>query len=261
MTNWWDKQIERAEQLSPQSSGSQALTKFYARLLEAQREICETLDRSDCVPNGEFDSDFTMLAPTLPLLLNAVQKYGPPLLAAEAKQHLESNQEVLVELLKEYWTNQSDLQFFGKACLQPYLRLLAEKGVRPTGREIPITPTRCQFCGGKPQASFFQNDEMSEDSGNRFLLCGSCLTSWKFRRVVCANCGEEHPSKLGYFHSSEFDHIRVEACDSCMHYLKGIDLTVLGYAAPLVDEVYAAPLDLWARDHGYRKIELNLVGL
>ena len=43
--------------------------------------------------------------------------------------------------------------------------------------------------------------------------------------------------------------------------LKGIDLTRFGLAMPLVDELYAAPLDLWAREHGYTKIELNLVGL
>jgi formate dehydrogenase maturation protein FdhE len=30
---------------------------------------------------------------------------------------------------------------------------------------------------------------------------------------------------------------------------------------PLVDEVAAAPLDLWAREHDYIKIEMNLVGL
>jgi hypothetical protein len=29
----------------------------------------------------------------------------------------------------------------------------------------------------------------------------------------------------------------------------------------MVDEIDAAPLDLWATEHGYRKIELNLVGL
>ena len=79
--------------------------------------------------------------------------------------------------------------------------------------------------------------------------------------MVCANCGEERPGKLGYFHSSEFDHVRIEACDSCKHYIKAVDLTRLGFAAPLVDEIYAAPLDLWAREHGYTKIELNLVGL
>jgi formate dehydrogenase maturation protein FdhE len=35
----------------------------------------------------------------------------------------------------------------------------------------------------------------------------------------------------------------------------------LGFAAPLIDEIAAAPLDLWAREHGYTKIELNLVGV
>jgi len=34
----------------------------------------------------------------------------------------------------------------------------------------------------------------------------------------------------------------------------------MGLAAPLVDEIDAAPLDLWAREHGYSKIELNLLG-
>jgi hypothetical protein len=32
-------------------------------------------------------------------------------------------------------------------------------------------------------------------------------------------------------------------------------------AIPLVDEIAAAALDLWAVEHGYTKIELNLVGL
>ena len=30
---------------------------------------------------------------------------------------------------------------------------------------------------------------------------------------------------------------------------------------PLVDEVAGAPLDAWATEHGFVKIELNLVGL
>jgi FdhE protein len=93
------------------------------------------------------------------------------------------------------------------------------------------------------------------------LICATCLSSWEFRRVVCANCGEERPAKLGYFHTPEFDHVRIEACDTCKHYLKGVDLTRLGFAVPLVDEIAAAPLDVWARAHGYTKIELNLIGL
>ena len=78
---------------------------------------------------------------------------------------------------------------------------------------------------------------------------------------MCAYCCEERPAKLGYFHSPELDHIRVEACDTCKRYVKGIDLTRFGLAVPLVDEVASAPLDLWAQEHGYTKIEMNLVGL
>ena len=43
--------------------------------------------------------------------------------------------------------------------------------------------------------------------------------------------------------------------------MKSVDLSRLGLAVPLVDEVAGAPLDLWARERGYEKIELNLVGL
>ena len=50
-------------------------------------------------------------------------------------------------------------------------------------------------------------------------------------------------------------------CATCKHYIKGVDLTRLGLAVPLVDEIAAAPLDVWAHEHGYTKIELNLVGL
>ena len=43
------------------------------------------------------------------------------------------------------------------------------------------------------------------------------------------------------------------------HATSGIGNSV--FAVPLVDEVAGASLDLWAREHGYEKIELNLVGL
>jgi FdhE protein len=79
--------------------------------------------------------------------------------------------------------------------------------------------------------------------------------------VRCAECGEEDEVQLGYFHSPAYDHLRIDTCETCKHYLKAVDLTRLGLAVPVVDEVAAAPLDLWAREQGYEKIELNLVGL
>jgi len=262
MSNWWDKQIERADQLAPEANGSKELLTFYAQLLRAQKEIYDYLrGRKDWLPSGDLESDWPVLSEAFPGFLKVVEEYGPATLAAEAHDLSSTSDEIAAERLITYWRNASDIQFFEKAFLQPYLRWLAVSGGKPVGREISTSERYCPFCGGHPQVSFLQNKETTAESGNRDLICASCLSSWEFRRVVCANCGEERPAKLGYFHSPEFDHVRIEACDTCKHYIKGVDLTRVGFAAPIVDEIDAAPLDLWARAHGYTKIELNLVGV
>jgi formate dehydrogenase maturation protein FdhE len=253
MSTFWNKQIERADYLAGESSGSTELLTFYAQLLRAQAEIYESFrSRRDWLPSGDLKTDLPVIRSSMMVLLDTVALHGPTSLTAEPN--------TITEDLLEYWSSPSDTQFFAKAILQPYARWLAETRTVPTGRELAGGERSCPFCGGRPQLSFLQSKESSE-SGNRDLMCATCLSSWEFRRVICASCGEERPPKLGYFHSPEFDHIRIEACDSCKHYLKGIDLTRLGLAVPLVDEIYAAPLDLWAREHGYTKIELNLVGV
>ena len=262
MTEWWDKQIRRADQLAARSNGSKELLTFYGHLLRAQKDIYEFLrGRKGWLPSGELERDAPVLGEALPALLKAVGSHGPEPLAEEARDLLGSEREVISDVLKRYWHGPSDVQFFGKAGLQPYLKWLAETGATPVGREVSVGERYCPFCGGNPQVSFLQNKETTAESGNRDLICATCLSSWEFRRVVCANCGEERPTKLGYFQSPDFDHVRIEVCDSCKHYLKGVDLTRLGLAVPIVDEIDAAPLDLWAREQGYTKIELNLVGL
>jgi formate dehydrogenase maturation protein FdhE len=40
-----------------------------------------------------------------------------------------------------------------------------------------------------------------------------------------------------------------------------VDLTKNGRAEPLVDEMATPHLDLWARDHGYTKLQSNLLGM
>ena len=261
MTVFWDKQIDRADYLAAQPCAAKELLTFYAQLLRAQKDIYESLrSRKDWLPSGDPETDLTFITPTVDGLLETVVRHGPSSLASEAQALLiESN--VLISQVLEYWRNPSDTQFFAKAVLQPYARWLAESNTSPIGRDLAGGERTCPFCGGAPQLSFLQSKESNAESGNRDLLCSTCLFSWEFRRVICANCGEERPAKLGYFHSPELDHVLIEACDSCKHYLKRIDLTRLGRAEPLVDEIYAASLDLWASEHGYRKIEMNLVGI
>lgn len=258
----WESRISRAEQLAAQYPAAKELLTFYAGLLCVQQEVYRSLRRRQgWLPSGALESDLSVLQTMMPRLLTAVTTSAPEALAAEAQRLLQSSKGEIDQLLLHYWRAPSDAQFFAKAFLQPYAQWLIETGARPVDRNVGRGPDRCPYCGGKPQLSFLRSMEGAQESGGRSLLCSTCLNAWPFRRALCANCGEENPMKLGYFNSPEYDHVRIEACDSCGHYMKGIDLTRLGLAVPLVDEVAAAPLDLWARGQGYTKIELNLIGL
>ena len=262
MTPTWDHLIKRAETLRAQRSEVAELLTFYSELLGAQKRVYEfTRSRAGWLPSGWLAEDFSEIQPALALLLETVAACGPALLADEARRLRQASADDLKELLLRYWHAPADGQFFAKAFLQPYAALLAELGRTPTGRNLEGGENRCPFCAGKPQLALLKPQEAGGDGGLRHLLCSTCLSQWTFRRVVCANCGEERPTKLAYFHAPEYDHLRVESCDACGHYIKAVDLTRLGIAAPLVDEVAAAALDVWAREHGYTKIELNLVGL
>jgi formate dehydrogenase maturation protein FdhE len=255
----WDRRIRRAEQLAGGGGSAASLLAFYARLLRAQKAVYDNLHTRH--PSGSIDLDVTLLASSSGALLREVADHGPAPLVVEARTLLGSNPSAIENLLLTNWHARSDRAFFAKALLQPYGQWLADAGVR-SAEHLPIPDNHCPRCGGAPQLSVLDADRTaSGDGSSRLLLCAGCLTPWPFRRVVCPHCGEEDERKLGYFQSASFEHVRVDACDSCRHYLKNVDLTKIGLAVPLVDEVDAAPLDVWAREHGYEKIELNLVGL
>ncbi|HKV42220.1 MAG TPA: formate dehydrogenase accessory protein FdhE [Blastocatellia bacterium] len=259
----WDQAIRRAGDLARKADGAKDLLLFYCRLLQAQKEIYTHLKaHARWHPSGELKLDLPVLRERVSALLLVMASSGSELLEREAKGLAKQTPAQLDEILSAQWHKSADPRFLAKALLQPYARYMAETGVKPVGRTAEAFPTgenSCPFCRGKAQVSFLATSQDQE--GGRHLLCSSCLSTWAFRRVVCANCGEEDPSKLGYFKSDQYDHVRIESCDTCKSYIKGIDLTRLGIAVPLVDEVASAALDLWARDQGYAKIELNLVGL
>ena len=51
--------------------------------------------------------------------------------------------------------------------------------------------------------------------------------------------------------AEQFPHVRVECCESCKHFLRTIDLTKDGNAVPIVDDIAAIPLSLWAQENSY----------
>ena len=71
----------------------------------------------------------------------------------------------------------------------------------------------------------------------------------------------EQLCRPSYLPSHQFQHVRVEACDTCRHYIKTVDLTKKGHAVPVVDELATMPLNLWAQEHGYVKLKTNLLGI
>jgi FdhE protein len=262
MKGFWQTCIARADELASRRQETKDLLTFYGKLIRAQKEMFDYLrSLKGWLPSGLLGQDLPVVQKMMPRLLAAVERNGSPALAEEARRIGESGAALFSDMLIEYWHAPSGEQFFAKAFLQPYARLLAETGARPTSRGQAGGENCCPFCGGKPQLSILQIKEPSAESGGRDMLCSLCLTSWPFIRVVCANCGENDPAHLAYFHSPDYDHVRIDACETCKHYIKSIDLTRLGFAVPLVDEVAAASLDLWVRERGYTKIELNLIGL
>lgn len=248
----WDKAIDRARALAETSAPARDLLTFYATVLTAQKQIYESLrGLRDWLPSGELEEDLSILREYLNPFLQSVKSVAPAALTEQAS-HVSS------ETLLHYWQARSDHQFFAKAFLQPYAHWLVQSGALSKNARAE---NRCPYCFGKPQVSYLKIAAAGSESGNRNLLCATCLSSWEFRRVVCASCGEERPFNLSHYQTNEFEHIRIEACESCKQYSKGIDLTKLGFASPLVDDIASAALDLWATEHGYARIELNLVGL
>lgn len=254
----WGRSIRRADQLAADSGSAASLLVFYGRVLRHQKSIHDALSAGS--PSGSIERDMSLFDQPRSALLRDLIAQGPEPLAAEACALLTNDGAATASLLA-YWQTRSDRQFFAKAVWQAYGSWLPDNGASSC-EGAPVGGNRCPRCGGLPQLSILGAvGPAADDGGGRQLLCATCLASWPFRRVLCPACGEEDERQLGYFRTSAFEHVRIDACETCRRYLKSIDLAQLGLAIPLVDEVASAPLDLWARERGYEKIELNLVGL
>jgi FdhE protein len=88
-----------------------------------------------------------------------------------------------------------------------------------------------------------------------------CCCEWDFRRIRCPGCGETDFDRLPSWRAEEFPHLRVDACDSCKIYLVTADVSRDKDAVALVEDLAALPLHFWVAKQGYRRLELNLLGV
>lgn len=255
MKSSWDLRISRASELSQKHSAAAELLKFYEQLARFQKSVYQTLESNE-------DHDVSVLIPFFPQLLALAKAKGSPQLQQVADSLAGVSHEDILELLNTGWQHHTETAeiapeylFFAKALLQPYAELLAAKS---TGAVEAPAPPLCPFCGSKPQVAVLRPEG---DGGKRSLICSLCSTEWSYRRQLCPSCGEEHKDKLPVFVASEFDYVRLDACETCKAYLKSIDMTKNGHAVPIVDELATVSLNLWAQEKSYHNFGPNLFGV
>lgn len=255
----FDRRIARARALAAEYPSAAQVLNFYVEVAAFQKQIFEATAADNLHADSMRPFDEQLVTPTalcrFPALIGLVEQKGPAGLAKSARELRQQSPEQWRILLETPPNGDLAQHFFARACLQPVAEYLAlESKIQFAG----YTGQLCPVCGDAPQLGVLRPEG---DGGKRSLVCATCATEWEFRRVLCPNCAEENHLKLPRFSAEDFPHVRVEACDTCKRYLKSVDLTLNGLAVPLVDEIAAAPLDLWAAEHGYEKIELNLMGL
>jgi FdhE protein len=268
----YDARIRRAQDLASKHAFAAEVLRFYSRVAEFQKAFYAQLKQDLASqltgrPPGSLRTPIPslhadLLRSRVKSFLSLVAQAGPPTLAAAARDI--SNLDSLSHrfLLSAHW----DLggiddqligafaQFIPRAFNQPLAELLA---TCTTAAPAVTTVHNCPLCGGQPMLGVLRPEG---DGGKRRMVCAFCLQEWDYRRIFCPACGEQDENKLPVYVAEQFPHVRVETCETCKVYVRTIDLTKDGNAVPLVDDLAAIPLSLWAQEHGYTRLHPNLLG-
>jgi formate dehydrogenase accessory protein FdhE len=270
----WDRRIRRADELASSYPFSAEGLRYYARVATFQKSLYREIQKALAdSPRISLDRplrdelDLFLLLPKFPQFLSLVQQIAPAPLAQASGDLVQKGPAAWQHAIEDFWHGEFELagvDHTGQAdssdpvlawmFLQPYAEYLADN------REIaPIdgTPSTCPLCGGKPAVGVLRSEG---DGAKKSLICMLCAHEWTFRRIYCPACGEEREPQMAFYSAPEIAHVRVDVCDTCHTYLKSIDLTKTGLAVPVVDELATIPLDLWASEHGYVKLQINLLG-
>jgi formate dehydrogenase maturation protein FdhE len=291
----YDARINRAKHLTVTYPFAAEVLTFYQHLAQFQKRLYAHLAPSTIphpIPAAaegfRSNLDLAQLLQHFPELLSLLQNIGPPPVAEAARQFSLQGPAAWIAFLTEYWTvvgtsnhlrsqaphfqsapplaqdaapddaphvvaSETLTAFILQVFLQPYAEFLAAN--RATPAQI-TSHSVCPICHSAPLLGVLR---IEGDGGKRHLLCSFCLHEWEFRRILCPTCGEEAENKLPVYVAEQFPHIRVEACETCHHYLRTIDLTKDGHADPIVDDLAALPLTLWATEHNYTRLHPNLL--
>ena len=232
----------------------------------------------------------------LPGILDATAAAGPKTLAEIVRARFAGAPAAARTEMVRRWLAGGDQapveRYLARASAAPVLETLGERAGEACGTGAAGEGTRddrhCPVCGGLPQLSYVSAPLESLAAGPRSLLCSRCGTAWAYQRLTCAACGEQDTANLSVLaeegtdertlsgspvrglrgrsepaaprEGPRFPHLRIDACTSCSRYLVSVDLGREPRAVPIVDELAAIPLDLYAAERGFTKVVPNLMG-
>ena len=279
----WDRRIRRANELTSSYPFAAEGLRYYSRVATFQRSLYSDIQKALAdSPAGEAtgslrdELDLFLLLPNFSRFLALIEQIAPAPLAQAAAGLARKGTAGWQRAIEEFWHGDLDTalalggmdeewkgaadaiqpreQLLAWIFLQPYAEYLADQRANTI---VDGAPSTCPLCGGRPIVGVLRSEG---DGAKKSLICMLCAHEWGFRRVYCPACGEEREPQMAFYSAPEIAHVRVDVCDTCHTYLKSIDLTKTGLAVPVVDELATIPLDLWAREHGYEKLQINLLG-
>ena len=276
MENPWSVRRARAVHLLEQAPHAEEILAFYVALAEAQKILADGVPVSDWSelirsPDGEFPR---LRVEALPLeelalpfrdFLSGVAAFGTETIKSGARDLLSQDDDRRLEPLRaafgawgkaEETEEEDEFHFFARAFLEPVVTSIARTD---SSQPTDWTQNFCFVCSGPPQVAVLR--DLPDALGRRSLMCSMCATEWRFQRLTCPHCGETEADKLPVHTAESVAHVRIDACTTCMRYIKAVDLRKDGTAVPLVDELAAVELDIWAREQGLTKLRANVLGL
>ena len=278
----WSERRDRARDLAAQWPFAAEVLGFYAALLDVQERAFE--DALSDRPGPKRLASYAAER-VLPSVIEVSVASGPP---AMTESVLTSFAETDFEPTIDAWLRGETLgaveRYLSRASTGPILEALGSEAI---AAGPPADDLHCPACGGLPQLSVFATSDEDLVTARRYLVCSRCANTWPFSRLTCASCGETEAKQLAVFgevgttqaeiseniikartdpearknaQPAQFPHLRVDGCRTCSRFLINVDLERSGRAVPIVDEIAAIPLSLYAAERGLSKIVPNLMG-
>ena len=253
----WEGRLARAARLSGEWPQAAEILRFFRAVTSFQQDLYHRLESRDLSDLRGLDTAF--LAGFFPSFLSMVEKAAPADIARLGQKFRDRSETEWEKMLRSTWNGPLrerpglSMDFFPEALLHPQRVLLAERWRRDVGVFEP-TDGVCPFCSRPPVAA-------ASVGTAQVLVCSGCSTEWSHPKWRCPRCHETSRDRLRRFSLTGLDWIHLAACESCTYYLKVIDRVRQPDAVPVVDEAASIAFDRLARQKGFSKLCLNVVGV